>query len=1018
MDTFSAPVDASQVGARTRARFRYQDGVIAHAVMRLLNQGVLASALVEYGTDLTLVYTSGEVELVSIKSRDPHQQHNSVGWTWDALKKQDVLRHLYQLWVTQPGVKTTVYSEAPLQGDAARLTDPGTRTSPQMLTRVARQIEATEQQATEFLASFAWGPPTPRDPDLIATIEKHVREYLGEHGRDANAAPEASRALIAAIERASTGDPRVGPSDRPTRSHADDAPGLLERERTLTVAALQEILLTAADRAAKGSARLTSSPSFVGHASLIDDVLTHLQSGRTCALVGPPGAGKTSIAFEVAARADAAWRVHLIDASGPTELAMSLASMVGGAPGQSGPPEGIAAFPGDADDLLIVDGVTSPDVIAPYLRAAGTARVLITSTSSRLTASVSVFPVEGLSQEETREFLSKNWSDAVGLSNELHRETHGNALALSQAAGTARLARLSPDAYLQTLATSPEAALSLHGEHPSDHTVAKSITLALRVLQERSPEAHELLAVLCVLGNGPIDVERFAHNTVRVFLPGRDFLDRAFLRRQTSIPLLATLREPLGRASLAAALTAASHVRRVGDSVIVHPLVRRLVLATTADLTLALETAMGSFDLFDAESPGRGETFDELRLIDSVLTHCAERGAFGPAYYVAAKHASMLLSSIGARDRALAFAGQAHDWALRSVAAGHSAAESRFFADHTYAVALSSAGEHEPSAQLLLASLRDLELVLARLVRPRRFTHTPEADIRTAHALAHAKLEMVVHLVRIAVERGDTALAAAIHLPGAAEVAQWPGRTEQVMYWTARARWEWVFGDADAAAVAAKTAVTLVRDGSVAEGVATEALAVASGMFHNQDAHERARLASEVLGAYTRTFGEGSRDTIEYVVLLTECADADIDNEDIAAARRNVEEAARLQTESFPGDEFLRGRVLAARGRLALAEAIHGPRTTAHVFDALTRAGDDLGVAVAIAEKLPEKFATDHASILINYATTLGQLGHFAEAIAAAERAWELDRQRFGANHPEIAIDEQVIEGLRRQSRG
>ncbi|KJC64894.1 dsDNA nuclease domain-containing protein [Agreia bicolorata] len=1008
----SVPVDATQTGARTRARFRYQDRVIALTVIRLLNEESLESVLVEYGTDVTLEYIGGDVELVSIKSRDPHQQ-GSIGWTWDALKKQHVLHHLYQLWRTHPQVKTTVYSEAPLQGDAVRLTDPATKISPEMLSRVAKHIEASKEEAAAFLCSFAWGPPTPRDSDLLVIAEQQTRRYLEKEGRDPSGAVAACQALIEAIEHASTGDPRRNPSGRPTRRQVDDAPSVLAQARRLTAKSLRVIVLSAAEEATKKRARLTSSPTFVGHPELITDIVNALRDGQTCALVGPPGAGKTSIAFEVAARSSPPWAVHFIDASGATELALSLASFTGVSPESDAPLAQTAAFPGDGADLLIIDGVTDPEVIAPYLRATGAARVLITSTSSRLTANVTVFPVEGLSAEDTFEYLSKNWPDAVDLAEDLYRETHGNALALSQASGTARLAGLSPEVYLQTLATSPVAALSLRGERPSDHTVAKSIMLALQVLQTHSPQAFDLLTALSVFGNGPVDVSRFADNTIRVFLPGRDFLEKTFLQSQPpTTPLLETLRDPAGRAELTAALVAASHVRCVGESVLVHPLVRRLNLATADDLTIPLELAIGSFDIFGQGTPRRGGTFDELRLIDGVLARCTERGILGPAYYRAAQHASLLLSSIGARDRALELAVEAHDWVLRSIAKGQAPDEMRFFADNAYALSLSSIGNHDESAQLLLRSVEDINRKLTYLLRKRWITRIPPKDANTTNALAHAKLEAVAHLVRIAAESGDASLAVAIQLPSDEEAEQWPGATERATYWTARARWEWFFGDPDAATIAAHNAVQLVRDGRVRRDVAAEALAVASGKFHNQDPQVRASLAEEVLSTYTQEFGDGAKDTIEYIVLLTESADAHIDNGDTVAARRVVEEAHQLWTESFADDKFLYGRVLAARGRLALTEAIHEAESVARVLSCLVRARVDLRTAVTIAAEMPGRFPTDRASILINYATTLGYLESFPEAIEAAELALELDRQRFAEGHPEITTDKQVLEGL------
>jgi len=122
--------DADQVGSRTRIRFDYQDLCVCVWCGR---SAVDRSA----GRDRCRAcdrfsHLAGErpAELVSVKSREPSQR-GDVGWTWHALDKQGVLRHLYEWWDRNGrSATTTVWTNAGLEGAAIALASIPTHQQP------------------------------------------------------------------------------------------------------------------------------------------------------------------------------------------------------------------------------------------------------------------------------------------------------------------------------------------------------------------------------------------------------------------------------------------------------------------------------------------------------------------------------------------------------------------------------------------------------------------------------------------------------------------------------------------------------------------------------------------------------------------------------------------------------------------------------------------------------------------------------------------------------------------------
>ena len=88
------PVDGGNPAPKVRAWFQFQDDCAALVLLGHLADDALAGVVIERATDMILVRTDGDPELVSIKHREANRG-GSAAWTWSALEQDRVLVDLH-----------------------------------------------------------------------------------------------------------------------------------------------------------------------------------------------------------------------------------------------------------------------------------------------------------------------------------------------------------------------------------------------------------------------------------------------------------------------------------------------------------------------------------------------------------------------------------------------------------------------------------------------------------------------------------------------------------------------------------------------------------------------------------------------------------------------------------------------------------------------------------------------------------------------------------------------------------
>jgi len=256
-------------------------------------------------------------------------------------------------------------------------------------------------------------------------------------------------------------------------------------------------------------------PGFLPRPALLKQLNRVDWSGSVVQVVtGTPGVGKTQLAAAYArAKLAAGWRlVAWVDAEDAGCLLAGLAAVADASGLSDGGSRQDAADVAqavrrqlEADGercLLVFDNVLAPDVVRPFLPAAGAARVLITTTQPSVADLGTTVPVDVFSDQEALAFLDGRTGLGEAGAAAVAAELGHLPLALTQAAAVISGQRLAYDPYRERLRTlSVTEYLAPEQDQPYPDGVAEAVLLSLDAVQtsDQTGVCARVMAIMAAL---------------------------------------------------------------------------------------------------------------------------------------------------------------------------------------------------------------------------------------------------------------------------------------------------------------------------------------------------------------------------------------------------------------------------------------------------------------------------------------------------------------------------------------
>lgn len=1031
------PRDMANSGPATFSRYGYQAKCIALHLLRHIGSDDLHGVLIEHSTDVILVPAVGLPELVSIKHREPNQAHTAA-WTWTALKQSRVLSDLYEAWLAADKKATVAFwSNAGFEQKAYHLWEACSGYRPdakrEALAGLSRHLGISHSDAEEFMACLNLPRNTlPRRNEIDAIAVQAMAVVLESLGRSPAHAPACLAAFLHQYVEPASKDPDESRAFQASVVGAT-LRACLERRSEMELA--QRYLAAGAVRAFLGrhadllerqtphsryALGLEADPLFVGREEHLEQLTHLLRPGGVdpvapVVIHGMAGCGKTSLASQFAALHTASYTSYVIDASSRATLQASLQALGGldeSAPDQSiiaglqGPVT--ARLPGNSATLLIVDGVTDAGVVHGLIPRRSLCRVVITSTAEHLNDGYACLELSGWTREETLRYIQNSLGD-YGDEKDAARLADAVAdhpLAVCQAVNYCKTSAIPIPEYLARLQAAPAKVLA-HGRavgHPGN--MVQTVRVARAAIAERDPVAAGLLTMLAHLGSGPLPLALLAADSVAAYVAALPAGRRRRSLRKTeaederffqSHPWQArqALCDDVNRDRAVALLRAFSLVSISNGQIRCHPLVQELIRADTPDPEPWLRVCFGLFvDKLCGPKTAWYKLDEHLGHLEAMLAIATRHGLQGPAITYATCVLVTRLCEYGDEPGAIALGYGLYNRLLR---------RSGYWTAGNEVVEICSA-----LVRPLLLSGRAQEaidlarqnLTLAQQLHDKGFR---QGSLRSAIELGeavcninrHEEARPVLDLLPDprSIQAGNTSLTFALanvrakllalcnRLPEAKEMIDWAVAAAEPLPRDA--------GAINIRIVLGNTAADVYRDLGDAESSA----AFISDSLARQDALGGKRVGRE--RGYLQT-------------VLT-AADAAVETGQLDRARQLLDVAEDHLAESFGPGTVIHAEFLAIRGRLLM---LSPGQYRDRQGDAPT-ARSDLEVAIAILRADSNAIRTQLPAALVHVAQVYAADNEWDRAFEAANEALSIDMEQFGPDHPETAIDRQLISELR-----
>ncbi|WP_327006046.1 hypothetical protein OHA72_01365 [Dactylosporangium sp. NBC_01737] len=995
-----------------------------------------AGILVEVTTDFCIVPTSGPLEMVSVKHRDVNQTSGS-DWTWDSLRKQDVLTGLFKAWsVADEQCSVAFWTNAGFIRSLVPLHTACSTSAPilvEIVKKVAAELAVADPEARRFLAALKMpAEPLPRRKEItdigVVKVGRYIRQWrTGAMGH----AEAAYGALIEAIAAASTDLPDERayiPIERVATLASEVARrGEWEREtQFLSADNLRLAMLAAWDRSEsdelQGAPRSswTPDPLFIGREQVLHQVRDLLRIGEPVEVApvvihGGAGCGKTSVALQFAALSRDQIRPIIIDARSRASLLHGINSLSIPEAREISKDDALRemkapvtpTLPGNSATLIILDGVTDVQTLRGVIPRIGLCRVLITSTVRNVDAGYMHIALDVWTRGESVNFIRNVFpSESFEVVQKLASVLHDHPLAITQAVNYCRNNGSPIIDFLERFNRMPVDLLDRGSASGYPRSLAQTLRLAIELLDETCSEAGEILRCLAFMDGHPFPESLFPDDPDRwgmAFVSRAEvvesrsesvgWIEKILRKRKTSERESQTrhaevtvdaqaIASTLGRNEIRdralEALVSSALVNRRDGALIMHPLIALYTRGLCSSPVPYLELGLGFFvGKMGGDNDYSGRPDPYLGIINAIVSHALERQLHGIGVILAGRTLVMRLALMG--DGSVSGSVQSSAVELGRVLLSRTEMEvaiGALDAELVLAVreALAQALILDGAADEAIVELRkNYEFGASR----GSYFHAIRSLLNIGLAAARGGLREVAEEALGLLPEPQTVQDDV----GSATIAQMRAQLLRLLN---------RHDEADSALQVALERMPAVKEHPQ---LSEEIYGVAALLARDRN-DDAAVFRYESLAAEA---GEGRAGHLPRLLRVRHLADSAIGAGELEVAERYVAEAEQLAREGGGTSSAHYGDVLAVRGRLRFVQ------------QRFPEASEDLEESLEIMQNARRGYDHELTPALVHLAQVRMFLGDFPGAISLAKQAVEIDTNTFGAKHPETLKDIRVL---------